>query len=266
MPLLFCLNHFSVIYSRVVITPITTLYMIFRQETFIYQVLSIKSMRKKERVLEYWHIAIIILAILMFLLLKSSITGRASYRDYGGYGGSWFGSFSDVFDFLNFSDLYSQYGYIIDAIIFMLIFMAIAQNAFKEKFKESKPLVIGLGLFLTLALLMYEEQNQVSLLLGFGPLGLIVILILLVYGFGELFQRVGLGKFSAWSLGYIFVYYFFVKNTPFITPLITLLSSSWPQIESILSALVMVALIILLAEIVRVIGGKFPRRKSRGQW
>ena len=175
-------------------------------------------MKKKERVIEFWHIVVVILAILLFLLLKTSMTGKAWYRDYGSsFGG--FGGF-DFFglSFFSFTDLYAGYGYIIDAVIFLMIFLGLAQSVFKERFKESRGLYVGMGLFLAFALLMWEERMGISILSLFGPAVFaifVLLLILVVYKWVR--HETGMNPLIVASILYVLLYFFVLKTEAFYT-------------------------------------------------
>ena len=175
-------------------------------------------MKKKERVIEFWHIVVVILAILLFLLLKTSMTGKAWYRDYGSsFGG--FGGF-DFFglSFFSFTDLYASYGYIIDAVIFLMIFLGLAQSVFKERFKESRGLYVGMGLFLAFALLMWEERMGISILSLFGPAVFaifVLLLILVVYKWVR--HETGMNPLIVASILYVLLYFFVLKTEAFYT-------------------------------------------------
>lgn len=189
------------------------------------------SMKRKERSFEYWHIAVIVLAILLFLLLTSSMTGGVWYRDYGG-GGFGFDFFG--FEFFNFTGLYQSYGYVIDAVIFLLIFLGLAQSVFRERFKESRGLYVGVGLFLSFALLLWEEQTGISLLQAFGPMvfGFFVI-VLAVVVVRWLSHELGWSPFASGALVYLVLYWilFKTKNSRVI---LDWLVSIWPGFERFL--------------------------------
>ncbi len=172
-------------------------------------------MKKKERVLEFWHIAIIVLAILLFLLLRTSMTGGVWYRDYGrGYGGFDFFGLS----FFSFSDIYAGYGYIIDAVIFLMIFLGLAQSVFKERFKESRGLYVGMGLFLSFALLMWEERNGISILSMFGPAVFAIFVLLLVFiVYKWIRHETGMNPLIIISLLYVLLYFFVLRTQAFYT-------------------------------------------------
>ena len=127
--------------------------------------------------------------VLVFLALAlagnyNGVTGAVVYRDsgfggYGGYGGSSFlGGYT-------FSDFYYQYAPFIDALLFLIIFLSLGQTVFSSHFKKSgQSLYIGVGLMLSFALLLWEEQNNFYILEEFGMFALILLgLLILVVAF-----------------------------------------------------------------------------------
>lgn len=188
-------------------------------------------MKKKERSVEYWHIIVIALAILLFLLLKSNITGGVWYRDYGGggYGFDFFG-----FEFFSFTDMYQSYGYVIDAVIFLLIFLGLAQSVFKERFKAGKGLYVGIGLFLSFALLLWEEQTGISLLQMFGPVvfGFFIIVLAVVIA-RWLNHEFGWSPLVSVALVYLVLYWVLFK-TQNSRVILDWLVSIWPGFERFL--------------------------------
>ncbi len=212
-------------------------------------------MKKKERVIEFWHIVVVILAILLFLLLKTSMTGKAWYRDYGSsFGG--FGGFDFFgFQFFNFTDLYASYGYIIDAVIFLLIFLGLAQSVFKERFKESRGLYVGMGLFLAFALLMWEERTGISILSLFGPaVFAIFIVILIVVVVKWLSHELHWSPITSILAVYMIIYWT-ILDTPKSRAILEWLVSIFPNLDlgwldGILTVLMFVAFAILVIKLV----------------
>ena len=216
-------------------------------------------MKKKERVLEFWHVAVIVLAILLFLLLRTSMTGGVRYRDYGrGYGGFDFFGLS----FFSFSDIYANYGFVIDAVIFLMIFLGLTQSVFKERFKESRGLYIGMGLFLSFALLLWEENTGTSLLFEFGPFvffGFIVLLIFVCYRW--LHAEFGLGLWTSLALLYLVLFFFFLKTAFFPNAIGWLQSRGWPGVVDIDSYYSLFTMLVGVAILI-IIFGWAKRRKS----
>ncbi len=123
----------------------------------------------------------IFLGIFVLFLIAGDYTTSVVYRGYG------FGGFrgGEVFDIL---ELYYQYPSVFDLTIFLLIFLGLGQAVLGEHFKEAgtKTTYVGLGIFLALALLLWERQTGYSLLENFGPWAffiMIVLLAVMVYRF-----------------------------------------------------------------------------------
>ena len=150
-----------------------------------------------------WFITLLLALLLIFFVIGPRITGRVYYYDYGtrGYGGG-FG-----FSWMRFSDIYYQYGYIIDATIFLLIFLSLAKIVFTKHFGEPvKPLYVGVGLFLAFALLLWEERTGIYLLELAGPLAALLIPLVVVVALFILLKRTGFGFFSAFFISLISIY------------------------------------------------------------
>jgi hypothetical protein len=128
--------------------------------------------------------------LVYLVLLVSSITAvSAQYYpyEYEQYPQEYYHpsySYGSGFGFFNlgnvdFGELYDRYGLFIDAIIYGFIFFGIGSAVFKDD--KQKPMHIGLGLFMTAALLLFEARNpQFRLLEIAGPWAIAVLMILLV--------------------------------------------------------------------------------------
>ena len=122
-----------------------------------------------------------ILGLLFFLLLV--VGAYAEYYPYDnpqydqptptywGYGG--FGSF-------DFNSLYDRYSLFIDAIIFGFIFFGVGSLVFGQKVGFT-PLYIGLGLFLTGSLLLYESRKAIKLLDIAGPWAVTLFVLIVAF-------------------------------------------------------------------------------------
>ncbi len=123
-----------------------------------------------------------ILSLLFLFLLVINVNAEYypyEYPEYGqptslGYGG--IGNF-------DFNSIYDRYSLFVDAVIFGFIFFGVGSLVFGQK-AGFTPLYIGLGLFLTGSLLLYESRNSVKLLDIAGPWAVTVfvfIVALLIY-------------------------------------------------------------------------------------
>lgn len=136
------------------------------------------QIRLSHPVIRTFVLGMVLLGILVALLLVGPrITGQVYYYDYGasgfGYGPGYFGG--------TFTTVYYQYGYIIDALVFLLIFLSVGKLVFTKHFGEhSKPLYVGVGLFLAFALLLWEERTGIYLLEFAGPFAALMIPIVVL--------------------------------------------------------------------------------------
>lgn len=107
---------------------------------------------------------------------------------------------------------YYDYAEWIDFFLFLVIFLGLGKATFGKHFKEGgKAVYTGLGIFLSLALVLWERRNGIFLVEFFGPL-VLVFLILLVFFY--LYKHLK-GVASGWgifglSLGYIAFYVLFI--------------------------------------------------------
>ena len=129
-----------------------------------------------------WHAVILGLLILLALILSSGVfTGKVYYYKYGG-GGSGLSSLFGWLGYSSFSDLYYAYQSIIDAIIFLVIFLGVSKAVFQRHFGAGGNAVfIGVGLFLAFALLLYEEREGFSLMEKFGPVVLVIFVFIVLF-------------------------------------------------------------------------------------
>jgi|GEM_PF-2906321 len=127
----------------------------------------------------------IFLGIFVLFLVAGDFTSGAVYRSSGFRGG-------EFFDIL---DLYYQYSTFFDLGIFLAIFLGLGQSILGKHLEVGgKSVYVGLGIFLSIALLIWERQTGFSLLESFGPWAFFIIIILLsVFVFNILEQTTGSG-------------------------------------------------------------------------
>lgn len=127
----------------------------------------------------------IFLGIFVLFLVAGDFTSGAVYRSSGFRGG-------EFFDIL---DLYYQYSTFFDLGIFLAIFLGLGQSILGKHLEVGgKSVYVGLGIFLSIALLIWERQTGFSLLESFGPWAFFIIIILLsVFVFNVLEQTIGSG-------------------------------------------------------------------------
>ena len=152
----------------------------------------------------------LILSIVLAIFLSLNVFA-IRYYDSGSYGSASLTNFLNIGN-LNILDFYSQYGSYIDMIIFLMIFLGVAKSVFSKHFQEGgKTIYVGIGIFLSLALLLFEERQGFRLLTEFGPFVVFLIIALFLYGLAVALYRSGKGGIFAVAAGYL-VLYFFVFN------------------------------------------------------
>lgn len=172
---------------------------------------------------------IIIVALLLIYLIAHNVTGYQIYDPYG-YGGAGYpvygpsagpqyggGSFGAGAGFgfggwFNLVDLYFAYASWFDFFIFLVIFLGLGEMAFKKRFEEhgGKAMYIGIGIFLALSLLIFEETSGFKLIDLFSSWAFfifILIITILIYSWisnvaGTRARKVAVG------LSYFFFYIF----------------------------------------------------------
>ena len=148
---------------------------------------------------------VLLLLIAFFGTLQyEKLTGKLVYRDsgYGYLGGSGlFGGFS-------FSDIYAQQGYLIDAALFLLIFLGAGKGIFKKHFAEGGTAVYtGIGIFLAFALLLWEERSGIYLLEQFGSFVVILFLLVLFAWVFQWMKSAGMSSIPLICIGYLALYW-----------------------------------------------------------
>jgi len=110
---------------------------------------------------------------------------------------------------LDIASFYSNYSSVIDAIIFCLIFVGLAQVTLGKRFGNSgggKAIVIGVGLALTFALVVMERTMDFSLA-QFGPYAAAIFVILAASVLFYLLKTLGVGGIASFSSSYVIVYF-----------------------------------------------------------
>ncbi len=186
-----------------------------------------------------------VLLAIFSLLLVGSVLGAYSYG--GGFGS---GDLSYYFD--NFLYFLEQNEYLLDALVFLVIFLIISKKVFSG-FTDDKALYIVIGIALTIGIIMYEKETGYSFIINSGRFSLFVLLALAAYvlstakleGFRLLFlgivgfvaQSYFLGAFDFWAYG----------------------------IPPIIHTLIYIGLIIICAVgVLRLIGWWLPSPRGRG--
>ncbi len=159
-------------------------------------------------------LSILLILIAFALLIHSSVTGYAFYRDYAPsyYGGYGFGDFFGL-GYIDFQSLYWQYGSFIDAVLFLMIFLGVGKSVFKKHFGDSGTTTyVGIGIFLAFALVLWEQQTQFFLLERFGQYVFYIFLLLLFFYLYKWISHAGGNTLFALAVSYLVYYFFFHKE------------------------------------------------------
>ena len=139
-----------------------------------------------------------------------------------------------------------MYEKILDAVLFLLLFLGVGKGVLKKHFGEGGTAVYtGLGLFFAFALLLWEERTGFYLLVELGPIAvLFAILIVIVWAYKMLKGH----EFGFWWIpllcwGYLAFYYTFFTPTVYFN-------------ESLARTVSYVALIIAVISLIYLAGKK----------
>lgn len=122
------------------------------------------------------------------------------------------GLLQDIFEPLAGLDIpgwYSQFSTIIDAIVFLIIFIGLAQVTLGKRFGDTrgaKAIVVGVGIALTLALVITEHEMNFSLA-QFGPFAAGIFILLAASLLFYLLKTLGVGGVASFSTSYVIVYF-----------------------------------------------------------
>ncbi len=108
------------------------------------------------------------------------------------------------------SDWYYRYAQIFDFLIFLLIFLGVTQMVMGEQFKNlNKSLVVGVGIFLALALVLWESRTNRNLFELFGPFSIVILVLFILLVIYKQIKGFGGAKWTTVSAAYIIFYILF---------------------------------------------------------
>ena len=119
-----------------------------------------------------------LICLFSLLLVSSALAAYNFYNPSGAYGAG-FGDLGYYFE--TFLDFLEQNEYVIDAIVFLVIFLVFAKKVFKEKFEDDKILYIVIGVALTIGIMMYERRVGYSFIINSGIFAILVLFMLAIY-------------------------------------------------------------------------------------
>ncbi|MFO8016682.1 MAG: hypothetical protein R6U32_06255 [Candidatus Woesearchaeota archaeon] len=142
---------------------------------------------------------LIILLLFLFTALSTAVYAQANPFDLI------LGSVERV------ASLYGTYYYAIDALLYAVILIGVAQFALSQQFegRGGKAVIIGMGIALSVGAAVFERQTGFKLVAGLGPIAVILTLILFIYFFYRLFSTLGangrLIGMAMYALGFFYI-------------------------------------------------------------
>lgn len=117
--------------------------------------------------------------------------------------------------YLNISELYSEFSTFIDFFIYLIIFTGLARFVFERRFpgKGGKLVMAGVGLILSLALTVTEDQLGFTLK-SFGPIAGMIIVLLVGMMLYHIISKTGMSFFYSGSIVLIIIYFGMRSVTP----------------------------------------------------
>ena len=163
--------------------------------------------------IRFHHVFLVLLAVaLAGFVSQGQLNGAYIFQNSGySYGG--YGSGGGFFSTFRFTDFYLQYGPLIDAFLFLIIFLSVGKSVLQDHFKKGgSSLYMGVGITLALGLLLWEEYTGFLILQELGPYaGLLLALVVLVMVYRFMVQAGTGGAFAAAILGLV-LYFFILKG------------------------------------------------------
>lgn len=165
------------------------------------------------------------------------------------------------FSGIKVGETYVNYAYFIDAVIFFIIFIGVAQSVMKDKFKDAPAVPIVLGIILGIAMAVFELRTGFNIGKLWWFVGLFVFLLLgfLVYKF---ITSMGGNALIGFSVAYIIIY-LLVQNT---APVLLAQIAQLDWLGSVLSLMFILAIfgvIMGVTKLVKDVGsGEWNRQKG----
>jgi len=155
---------------------------------------------------------------------------------------------------LDVASFYASYSSVIDAIIYCIIFVGLAQVTLGRRFgktRGSKAIVIGVGLALTFALVVMEQAMDFSLA-QFGPYAAAIFVILAASVLFYLLKTLGVDNIGSFTTSYVVVYFLLRAVVP---SFFYYLQANAPGLHGLIA---LGALIALFAALWKLVAGFWP--------
>ncbi len=124
-------------------------------------------------------------------------------------------SLFEPLEYLNITRVYDRYSAFIDLLIYVLIFVGLAQATLAHRYPGAggRAVAIGVGLSLTIAMLIAEETFNFNLK-SFGPFAATLIVLVLGVMTYSLLHNVGMARISAAASAYLAVFFGTIAVAP----------------------------------------------------
>lgn len=153
----------------------------------------------------------------------------------------------------NIAALYGTYVLFVDAVIYTILFISLAQMVYVKAFgkKEGKLVAVAIGLALMFGMMILEKNTGFNL--GqLGPLAAIILLFILGILLYNLFQGMFNDAAASFSLTFLIMYAILMSA---FNLLYKWLEKNAPLLAAIINIAMVAAFIILLIRVIRMFGG-----------
>lgn len=106
--------------------------------------------------------------------------------------------------------------YILDSIIYFIILIGAAQFALSKQFegRGGKAVIIGMGIALSISAVMFERKYGFRLGTVFGPLAIIIVVLIFLVAAYRIVQALGVGGKYAGMLAFSFLFFYVSSQLP----------------------------------------------------
>lgn len=135
--------------------------------------------------------------------------------------------------------IYGKYFPIIDFIVYLVIFIGMAEFGLTRKGERKFPsgAITGIAIVLALGLAVWEATAQFNIA-SFGPIAGLVLVILILFAAWEIIRSLGLGSFDV-GMGFFAIAWFLAEA--YLAPIMNSFKTALPQIANILKGVAALA-------------------------
>jgi hypothetical protein len=147
--------------------------------------------------------------------------------------------------------LYNTYSLFIDAVLYLLLFLGLAQLIYVKIYgkKEGKLVAIALALTFAMALLESRTGFRLSQLMPIGAIILMFVLFILLY---NLFEGMFNDKGASFSLAFLIMYGFMMST---FSPLYNWLETNAPLLAALVQIAMVVSFVVLIIKLIGMFKG-----------